>query len=386
MRLAVYSDFPYRRHDGRLYAGQAFVLFLAGLEEFVERLVLVGRLDPLDAPWHFPIPDAVEYKPLPHYAQASEPLRVLAALARSVRAFWKALDDVDTVWLFGPHPVVIVFALIAFARRRSVALGVRQDYIPYVRNRHPGRRDLLLGALLIDRVFRLLARRCAVVTVGPALARQYEGAHRLLAMNVALVSESELLEQGAPPASNDHGEDLVVLSVGRLDDEKNPLLLADALADLRQDGRPWRMIICGEGPLEDRLRERLAALGLDEYAEMRGFVAAGATLQALYRSSDFLLHVSFTEGVPQVLFEAFAAGLPVVATDVGGVGAVAADAALLIGPNDVRAATAALRRLADDRELREHLAAAGLEIARAHTREEQCRRVAEFLAAAENAH
>lgn len=380
MRLAVYSDFPYRRHDDRLYAGQAFVLFLAGLADFAEHLVLVGRLDPLDAPWHFLLPDSIEYKPLPHYAKASEPLGVFAALAGSVSAFWRALDGIDTVWLFGPHPLVILFALIALARRRSVALGVRQDYIPYVRNRHPGRRGLLFGAQLVDRAFRLLARFCMVVTVGPALARQYDGARRLLMMNVALIGESELLGEDALPATS-QGEDLVVLSVGRLDDEKNPLLLADVLADLRRDGRPWRMTVCGDGPLEDRLRERFAELGLDECADVRGFVAAGAALQALYRNSDFLLHVSFTEGVPQVLFEAFAAGLPVVATDVGGVGTMAGSAALLVGPNDARAATAALRRLAEDRELCKRLVAAGLQVARAHTREEQCRRVAEFLAA-----
>ena len=51
-------------------------------------------------------------------------------------------------------------------------------------------------------------------------------------------------------------------------------------------------------------------------------------LLALYRSAHVLLHVSWTEGLPQVLFEAFAAGLPVVATDVGGVAEAAGDGAL----------------------------------------------------------
>ena len=380
MRLAVYSDFPYRRHDGRLYAGQAFVIFLVGLSELVEHLILVGRLDPLDTPWHFPVPDEIEYRALPHYAQVSEPASLLGALGRSVRSFWRVLDDVDTVWLFGPHPLAILFAVLAMARRQRVALGVRQDYVTYVRNRHPGRNGLLLGALLIDRAFRLLARRCAVVAVGPTLGEQYTAARRLLATNVVLVSESELLGEGDPPASSG-GEELVVLSVGRLDDEKNPLLLADVLADLRQDGRPWRMIICGEGPLEGQLRERLRAYGLDDHVEMRGFVPAGPSLRVLYRASDFLLHVSFTEGVPQVLFEAFAAGLPVVATDVGGVAAVAGDAALLVAPDDAPMAARALRQLADDRELCTRQFARGLEIAREHTREKQCLRVAEFLAA-----
>jgi glycosyltransferase involved in cell wall biosynthesis len=380
LRLAVYCDFPYRRYRGRTYAGQAFVVFLLGLTELVDQLVLIGRIDPTDAPWHFALPDEVSYRPLPHYERMSEPLGVLGALGRSVQRFWRVLDEVDAVWLFGPNPLAILFALLAMTRGRQVALGVRQDYLAYVRNRHPGGRHLQFGALLLDRAFRLLARRCAVVAVGPTVAGQYAAARRLLATSVVLVGEEDVLREGEPPASS-RGQELVVLSVGRLDGEKNPLLLADVLAELRKDGRPWRMIVCGEGPLEQPLRDRLRMRGVDdERVELRGFVPAGPALRETYASSDFLLHVSLTEGVPQVLFEAFAAGLPVVATDVGGVAAVAGDAALLVAPNDPIAAAAALRRLAEDSELRQAMAQSGLRIARAHTREAQCRQVVEFIA------
>ncbi len=356
------------------------MVFLLGLSELVEHLVLIGRIDPTDAPWHFPLPDEVSYRPLPHYERMSEPLGVLGALGRSVRRFWRVLGEINVVWLFGPNPLAILFALLAIGRGRQVVLGVRQDYLAYVRNRHPDRRHLQFGALLLDRAFRLLARRCAVVAVGPTVAEQYAAARRLLATSVVLVGEEDVLREGEPPASS-RGQELVVLSVGRLDDEKNPLLLADVFAELREDGRPWRMIICGEGPLEEPLRDRLHMLGVDDdRVELRGFVPTGPALRETYASSDFLLHVSLTEGVPQVLFEAFAAGLPVVATDVGGVAAVAEDAALLVAPNDPIAAAAALRRLAEDSALRHAMVRAGLRLARAHTRETQCREVVGFIA------
>src|SRR5581483_3266620 len=104
--------------------------------------------------------------------------------------------------------------------------------------------------------------------------------------------------------------------------------------------------------------------------------------EALYRDSHALLHVSWTEGMPQVLLEAFAAGLPAVATDVGGVRAVADGAALLVGPGDPAAAAESLERLADDPDLRRRLVGAGVERVREHTLEHECRRVAEFLAGA----
>jgi glycosyltransferase involved in cell wall biosynthesis len=79
------------------------------------------------------------------------------------------------------------------------------------------------------------------------------------------------------------------------------------------------------------------------------------------------------------LFEAFAAGLPVVATAVGGVPDAVGDAALLVPPGDAGAAAAELERLAADETLRARLIEAGLARAHDHTMEAECRRVIEFL-------
>jgi glycosyltransferase involved in cell wall biosynthesis len=169
--------------------------------------------------------------------------------------------------------------------------------------------------------------------------------------------------------------------VGRIEREKNPLLLADVLARLRERDPRWRLVVCGEGPMEAQLRERCEELGVAEHAELRGYVPIDGELPRLYRESHALLHVSWTEGVPQVLFEAFAAGLPVVATAVGGVAAASGDAALLVPPGEADPPADALARVGSDAELRRALVEAGAARVREHTTEAECRRVAEFLAA-----
>jgi glycosyltransferase involved in cell wall biosynthesis len=141
--------------------------------------------------------------------------------------------------------------------------------------------------------------------------------------------------------------------------------------------------VCGEGDLAGALENRLAELGVAEQAELLGYVPIGEDLFELYRSSHAFLHVSWTEGFPQVLVEAFACGLPVVATDVGGVRAGVGSAALLVGPGDPQAAADALERVAHDGDLRAQLTRDGRDRASGLTLEAQIERLAAFLATAD---
>ena len=140
-------------------------------------------------------------------------------------------------------------------------------------------------------------------------------------------------------------------------------------------------MICGEGPARaGAAATACEALGVADAAELKGYVPLDGGLLDAYRDAHAFLHVSWTEGLPQVLFEAFAARLPVVATAVGGVAAFAGEAALLAQPGDAVAPAAHLTRLAADPTLRATLIRAGLELVRGHTIEREQARAAAFLA------
>jgi glycosyltransferase involved in cell wall biosynthesis len=83
--------------------------------------------------------------------------------------------------------------------------------------------------------------------------------------------------------------------------------------------------------------------------------------------------------MPQVVLEAFAAGVPVVATAVGGVPETVAGRGLLIAPRDAPAAALALQRLLDDAALRAELVGHASEFAAHHTLQAECARLASFL-------
>jgi len=232
-----------------------------------------------------------------------------------------------------------------------------------------------------QRTTSAFSRRFPVVVVGPQLAANYARAGRVLPVSVSLVAEDQIVDAGEAAAKPWENGELRVLTVGRLETEKNPLLLADVLAKLHERDPRFRLLICGEGPMRGDVEERLRALGVADHAEMLGYVPIDGGLLDLYRSSHAFLHVSWTEGLPQTLFEAFASGLPVVATAVGGVPAAVGDAALLVEPGNPDSPAEELLRIAHDEELRRHLIEAGIERVRGNTLEAESRRVAEFFGA-----
>jgi glycosyltransferase involved in cell wall biosynthesis len=381
VRLAVYTDYEYRSDGVHRYGQRAFVVFLEALRPHVDRLVFVGRLDPKPGRSHYQLHEDTELVGLPHYTSLAHPWSVFRSLFASIRRFWRLLDEVDTVWVLGPYPHSVVFALITALRGRTLVLGVRQDTQAYIRSRRPNQRWMHVAADLLEGVWGLLARRHAIVVVGQELERKYSRAHEVLAINVSLVHEQDVVSPEVPRARSYENE-LTVLTVGRLDTEKNPLLLAEIFALLQAREPRWRLIVCGDGPMRPQLRARLNELGLLDHVELRGYVAIDGGLLQLYRDSHMFLHVSWTEGFPQVLIEAFAAGLPTVATAVGGVPAAAEGAALLVEPGDAQAAADALRRLADDSELRRRLVGVALERSLGCTLEVESERLARFIEAA----
>ena len=169
------------------------------------------------------------------------------------------------------------------------------------------------------------------------------------------------------------GSPLRIGMVGRLAPSKGQHLFLDAFAEAFLEGPEQAVVVggalFGEASYEEALHQQVVRLGLGDRVEFTGFREdVGAQLGTL----DVLVHASLiTEGFGQVVAEGMAAGLAVVAAAAGGPLELITDGrdGLLYPPGDVEALAGALRRLAADRGLREHLGEAARRRARDFTPE-----------------
>jgi glycosyltransferase involved in cell wall biosynthesis len=147
---------------------------------------------------------------------------------------------------------------------------------------------------------------------------------------------------GGLPADRPH-----ILYPGRLVEQKDPLLMADVAEALRDHGLRFQIHAVGEGQLEPELRARIEERGLQDQIRIH---PPTDKLQAWYEACDLLLMTSVFEGVPYVVYEAMAMGIPTVAPALpGNVELLDDTAGGLIEPrDDVRAYVEALTPLLED--------------------------------------
>jgi glycosyltransferase involved in cell wall biosynthesis len=147
-----------------------------------------------------------------------------------------------------------------------------------------------------------------------------------------------------------------LVTVGRLQEPKDALTLVRALAALR--GRPFEAVLVGDGPDRPAVEEEVRRLGLESAVQLLG---ERDDVPELLGTADVFVLSSYSEGLPLSILEAMAAGLPVVASNVGGVSELVADGdtGLLVPPGDAQSLAAAIERLLEDPALCRRFGEAG---------------------------
>lgn len=168
-------------------------------------------------------------------------------------------------------------------------------------------------------------------------------------------------------------KDIIINFTGRIVGRKGIDVLINAMATNRELLLSSILIIVGSGPDEDKMKNLVSRLGIDNNIR---FLGQTSEVVRYYQASDIFVLPSYAEGMSNSLLEAMACGLPVIASRIGGVVDVIEDGktGILFEPGDISGLSSALVRLANDAELRQRL---GIEARKKMVKDFSIERVAE---------
>ncbi len=171
------------------------------------------------------------------------------------------------------------------------------------------------------------------------------------AIDIDAIRKAASREIGDLPGEKEFvGSRRFIVTVGRLSPEKGHAVLLEAMPDILAAQPDLRLVMVGDGQERSRLEAGIRRLGLRESVLMPGFSRTAAYYM---KKAEIVVNPSFSEGMPNVVLEARALKVPVVATDVGGVSEIMpkGQGGVLVPPGDPRSLAAAVARLAGDGDL-----------------------------------
>lgn len=377
--LGIVYHMPFwQTRDGAIWEAEgSFARYVESLAPYFDEVLLaVPVFDDPPATGTRVRADNVRLAPLPYFPGPRQFYPRILGIRRRLRDF---VQQCDVVHVRVPSPAAIVaFRLARRMGRRTFALVVG-DYralLPQLPYR--GVKKLLFRGYveLEERAVAHIVRRALTFTNGAALRQKHEAqGARVFETKTTTLRASDI----ATRTDTCTGRPVRLLSVSRIDPRKGLRVLPGAVAELVALGVDATIDIIGPpiGRLGEEERERILdeaqRLGVGERVTLRGAVPLEALMAEYARYDVFVLPTGPGEGIPRVLLEAMAAGLPVVTTNVAGISSLVADGVngVLLPERTASALAAAVRTLVETPALRQRLIRAGYETARAHTLEAQ---------------
>lgn len=200
-----------------------------------------------------------------------------------------------------------------------------------------------------------------VAALSPRLAAEWSRRFPFLSS----VSVLPLIIEGSESHSSfpsDENAETVFGFAARLEEGKGPLVLLDALAKVNREKPLAVAKIAGMGPQLLEVKARVRELDLRNSCDLVGHYSDPRLRSAFMNSLDVFVLPSLAEGTPNGVIEAMAHGIPVIATNVGGIpDIIDADSGILIPPGDATALANAMATLANDPQRRNEMGVAARE-------------------------
>ncbi|MGQ0732033.1 MAG: glycosyltransferase family 4 protein [Acidobacteriota bacterium] len=379
MRLGIVYHMPFwQAADGSVWEAEgSFARYVDSLAPYFDEVVLsVPVFDSPQASGSRVRAANVRLAPLPYFPGPRQFYPALPTIHPRLRAF---VADCDVIHLRVPTPAGVFVYRLARRMGKATFVLVVGDYralrphLPY-----RGLKRALFAAYVAfeERALAWMTKSALTFANGAALAAKHaRGGTRVHETRTTTLSLDDIGTrqdtcQSAP---------IRLLTVSRIDPRKGLRVLPAVIAALAASGTDATIDLVGPtiGQIGDEERtailQQAQRLGVAERVALRGAIPLDALLRTYHDYDLFVLPTGPGEGIPRVLLEAMAAGLPVITTDVAGIGSLVRDQdnGLLVDASSPDDLARAVRLLIETPSLRRQLIQRGYETARAHTLERQ---------------
>lgn len=378
--LSIYSVKKFFIKNGHYWTYGGFGEYVKAIAPYFDKVILCIHAKRasdanLKGLYTIDIPN-IEYRNLPWYRNEFECLIKLPWML--IKSIWYA-REIDIINARVPDYSGICGAIAAKTFRKPLFFDVIGDWAEVAEHPATKLRGILKKCLIAHiklylKFENFFVSKSLAFIQGISAFKRYSNNPKAHLVVSTTISKDDIERERMPACEKNQ---ITLLSVGRLAQEKGHIYLLEAFRQLRKEMGNIHLKIVGEGNLSKSYLKWIRENDFENEIELSGRITHGERLFNIYRSSDIFILPSISEGTPKVILEAMASGLPVISTEVGGVPTLIKHKlnGYLVPRQNVRAIVDAIKLLIKDNDLRNKLIEAGYEFAKQHTNEKEMEKI-----------
>jgi len=370
MKLGVFINQGFYVNKKNIFTDISFIRFIESFSDYFDEIIIFApsRKEKINFKDYYKCSKYISLYSLPYFGNVIELVKKLIHVIKGTnRVLKKGVKTCDVMWIVGPHPLGILAYLKAKRYEVPIFYHIRGNILNDITVRYKGIKGLVasLYSKLMHRINIFLCKRVHTLVVGSELYSLYSSySLKVNFISPSLIERSDIEKSKINMRKRSCFKNKInLLFVGRIEPEKGLECLFRALSDLNTNSvKRYNLHIIGSAQRgsEDKevlIKELANKLKINKYIKWLNYIPYGEILIRHYRDADIFILPSFAEGIPKTLYEAMMAGLPVIATKVGGITDVVKDRinGLLISPGSSVQIVENVKKIVNNEVLRDSL-------------------------------
>jgi glycosyltransferase involved in cell wall biosynthesis len=308
----------FKNADGRVYTSDIFIIFINKLKLNGE-ITALGRLSKQDFSPKHQLRN-MGFISLSYYKSLRSLIKIYPFyILRNLKKIFCFTKDIDLLLISASGPISVLLIWFMKIQRKKVIIFIRSDIRELIKAKDHNTFMLDIFANWIESSFEKSVKNNSSITAfafGDDIFNRYSKFSNSVISAASSRFEMSHIISSDELSFNDTSC-VNLLYVGRLSKGKGLNLLIETVSMLKSNR--FKLTIIGDGDIKDELVLLVKNLGLNEKIIFKGYIPFGERLFKEYSHYDVLILPSFSEGLPQVILEAMARGVAVVASGVGGI-------------------------------------------------------------------